>query len=262
MKITKITRQKKPRNYNVYIDDEFAFGVVEDILVKFRLNKNTEITKEKIAKIKEENDFQKIYLKAVNYIAYQMRSTKQVKDKLHLLKVDDETQKRVLNKLEENNFLNDAEFAKLLVASYLQKKDVGNYKIAKKLKQKGISEEIINQVLLNIDEEVAYNKLDNLIPKLAMKYRKFPERKAREKIRQGLIQKGFSFETVNSELEQIEVDQWLDDPAELIEGALEKARRTTKATDEFNYKNKIRQKLYRDGFESDLINEQIENVEL
>lgn len=41
--ITKITSQKQKGRYNIFIDEQFAFGVTESVLIKFRLAKGLEI---------------------------------------------------------------------------------------------------------------------------------------------------------------------------------------------------------------------------
>ena len=47
-KVTKVTRQRKPGRYNVYLDDEFALAVDEKILIKYNLFKDTELEDEDI----------------------------------------------------------------------------------------------------------------------------------------------------------------------------------------------------------------------
>ena len=45
-KISKITAQQRRGRYNVYLDGKYAFPVAESVLVKFRLMKGQELTKE------------------------------------------------------------------------------------------------------------------------------------------------------------------------------------------------------------------------
>lgn len=49
--MTKVTRQRKPGRYNVYLDDEFALAVDEKILIKYNLFKDTELEDEDIKEI-------------------------------------------------------------------------------------------------------------------------------------------------------------------------------------------------------------------
>ena len=55
MQITKIEVQKKKQNrFNIYLNNEFAFGVDEDTLLKFGLTKGTELTQDTIREIEQE----------------------------------------------------------------------------------------------------------------------------------------------------------------------------------------------------------------
>ena len=52
-KITKITAQKKAGRYNIYLNGKFAFPVSEEVLVKYRLLKGSELDDQQVATIKK-----------------------------------------------------------------------------------------------------------------------------------------------------------------------------------------------------------------
>ena len=82
MVITKIEAQKKKGRYNIYLNDAFAFGVDEATVVKYALFKGTELTKEQIEEIKHDDCIQQAYQKALHFLNFKLRSTKEVYEKL------------------------------------------------------------------------------------------------------------------------------------------------------------------------------------
>ena len=45
-KVTKITTQKREGRYNVFLDDQYAFPISEDVMIKYRIFKGMEIDKQ------------------------------------------------------------------------------------------------------------------------------------------------------------------------------------------------------------------------
>ena len=73
MQITKIEVQKKKQNrFNIYINDEFAFGVDEATLLKFALTKGTELTQDTIREIEQETQYQNAYQKALRFLIFRV----------------------------------------------------------------------------------------------------------------------------------------------------------------------------------------------
>ena len=81
MVITKIEAQKKKGRYNIYLNDAFAFGVDEATVVKYALFKGTELTKEQIEEIQHDDCIQQAYQKALHFLNFKLRSTKEVYEK-------------------------------------------------------------------------------------------------------------------------------------------------------------------------------------
>lgn len=93
MQISKIERQKKnPQRYSIFIQDEYAFGVDEQILLKFSIHKGMSLNQDLITKILQAEFQQSVFLKALNYLSYGLRSEKEMRDylkKLPILKTED-----------------------------------------------------------------------------------------------------------------------------------------------------------------------------
>src|SRR5690625_147307 len=77
--ITKISRQKKNTSrYNIFIANEYAFSVSEDVLVRYRLYKGMELTRELMKEIKASESWNKVYSDALFYLNYRMRTEKEM----------------------------------------------------------------------------------------------------------------------------------------------------------------------------------------
>ena len=73
-KISKIEAQKRRGRYNVYLDGKYAFPVAESVLVKFRLMKGMELTKEQVQTITTADQQAHAYSKILDYLSYQIHS--------------------------------------------------------------------------------------------------------------------------------------------------------------------------------------------
>ena len=63
MKITNIELQKNRKRYNIYIDDEFAFGISDELRYKFGLHIDDNIEQDFIEDILKSEE----QMKAINY---------------------------------------------------------------------------------------------------------------------------------------------------------------------------------------------------
>ena len=135
MVITKIEAQKKKGRYNIYLNDTFAFGVDEATVVK------------QIDEIQHDDCIQQAYQKALHFLNFKLRSTKEVYEKLEKLEFDEDIINEVLGKLHEQNFINDTFYAE----SYLNQAKFVTFKGPKSvvfdLQKKGISDKVIQTVL-------------------------------------------------------------------------------------------------------------------
>lgn len=201
MTVTSIEKQKKKGRYNVFLDGEFVFGIYEDTLVKFQLRKNDELTEEKIIEIRDYDEFN--YGKKVGYdfLYYRQRSEKELRTKLAQKKISGKNSDKIIEFFISHKFLNDEEFARSFVANELLKKPSGKRMIYRKLMQKGISKEVIEQIINSTypDESTS---AEILLKKYSLKIKDKPLTVQKQKAYNYLISRGFDFditkETVNN----------------------------------------------------------------
>lgn len=109
---------------------------------------------------------------------------------------------KVLDKLESNNLLDDRTFMIRKIESLINSM-YGYYYIKSKIISLGISESLFNTV----DFDVYYNQLENALNKLVKKqlknYSKYPKDKQKYKLQTYLSNRGYTFNSINKALENI-----------------------------------------------------------
>lgn len=195
MKITKIEKQKNNlKRYSVFIDDEFAFGIDEVDLLYYKLSENTQIDETKYNFILENVIYNKAKNKAIKYISYQPRTEKEVTEKLKECEYSNDIIFRVIETMKKYNYINDKAYAKNFLTSKLNLKGYGIFKISFDLKQKGISDDIINDIIENTELNENKRALEVLEKKLRGK--KISDYKEKQKLYNFLLRRGFSYDVI------------------------------------------------------------------
>lgn len=187
--ITNIVKSGKDK-YSVYLDGSFYCFLNSETIVKsgFKTGKNVE--KADIETAQFENEKLVAFDKALKYLSA-IKSEKQVKDYLFGKGYAAKTVKYVVDKLHEYNYLNDELYAKAYISNYQHKK--GKRLISFELESKGVSREIINNLMEDFDEN------DEIINALADKFlkNKPKDNKTAKKLMNHLFSKGYSFDKIN-----------------------------------------------------------------
>ncbi len=208
MVITEIKKTKNTMRYHLYVDDKF-FGIfLDEILAKYALKTNQEIEKEELEDIKKENDGKLAFLMAVSYLEKYNVSKKGVKNYLKKKGIDKDAIDVAIIKLENYGYIDDRTFAKNYFETLCLNK--GKRVIIQKLKEKGISEEIISELMENIDDEGEEERALMLANKF-VKNREY-NTKNKQKCLAHLIYKGYDYSVAQKVVNQIytgEVDDWI-----------------------------------------------------
>jgi regulatory protein len=112
---------------------------------------------------------------------------------------DDETISRTVDRLSENKFLNDTEFARMFVESTVRYKPKSKFALAFELNRKGIDSDTIDQVLKDLDDR---NLACRAVAKKINQWTGLDHAKRQRKIHNFLGYRGFSHDAVRAALEQ------------------------------------------------------------
>lgn len=262
-KITKITTQKRATNrYNIYLDDVYAFSVDEDTLIKEQLHKGRMLTEADIQKVSETDNIQQTYLLAINYLSYRMRSMKELYTYLLNKDVAEEKVNMIMQRLIEENLINDEQFANAFVKDRILLTSKGPQVIIKELQEKGISPSIAKKAVKQFSYEEQFKKALAFAEREQKKRSKHAYRKREEQLRYKLLQRGFTNDVVMAVMN--EVKGVVDKDEERIK--LEKQgtklfERHRKKYEGYELKERIKAGLYQRGFTGDLINEFVAKID-
>ncbi|PKR84514.1 recombination regulator RecX [Heyndrickxia camelliae] len=247
--ITKITVQKNVSDrYNIYLDGTYAFSVDEDVLTRFQLRKGKELSSLDLTEIQYQDEIRKGVNSAIQYLSYRMRSEKEVKEHLKKKDFNEEIIKEVLHTLYKLNYLNDLEFAIAYVRTQMNTTKKGPEVIKLELKNKGISNEMIETSLLEFKEDHVLSSAIALVEKTVKQNKKVPERLLRQKVEQALIRKGYTIEIIREAMEQITIEKDEKDELAILENHWSKVHRKYQHLQGYEYQQKVKQALYRKGF--------------
>ena len=132
-----------------------------------------------------------VYEKARSYCAYQERCVWEVKNKLFEWKVRPEVAQKIINTLEEENYLNEERFARVFAGGKFRIKKWGRNKIISELRARRIPELIVQIGLEEIDEYEYEKTLHSLIEKKSKEFDNPKELVNRNKIYKFVLSRGF-----------------------------------------------------------------------
>ena len=150
------------------------------------------------------DEFEKFYNKTLRFLSYRPRSEKELRDKLKKKKTSGEIINKIILRLKENNFINDEEFVKWWIEQRTTFKPRSFRLIKMELKQKGVSNDLIEKVIddlrLTIDDLKSAKKL---IQKRLSRYKNLPREKKFQKIARFLSSRGFDYDIIKEIFKEI-----------------------------------------------------------
>ena len=189
MTITKIKRIGTTNRFHVYVDESYSGIFLDETLAFYKLKTDMEIDFDEFKAIKKENDVKVAFDMAVSYLEKYNVSQKGIKDYLKKKNFDEQTINNTVEKMKDYGFIDDEKFAKNYFESLKNSK--GKRAIANKLREKGISSEIIEEILQDVQEEDELEKAILLAEKFVKNRQK--DTKCFQKCIAHLIYKGYDY---------------------------------------------------------------------
>ena len=107
----------------------------------------------------EKPSLENLYAKISRYCAYQERSSGEVRQKLRLLGADSQTAQKLLQRLADDNFINEERFARAYVRGKFRINGWGRLKIKNGLRANGVDENLLRTALAEEINEKEYAAL-------------------------------------------------------------------------------------------------------
>lgn len=202
MTVTEIRQNKKDSSrYSVYIDGEYAFSLIMEDILYFRLKAGEEISEETYRYITETTLYIKAQDTALKYIGYKMRTAKEVLDRLESQEYDERLIAKVMAFLEKYGYVNDREYCEKYIRETVKLRPKGKYLIKTELRARGIDEDTADAAL----EEASIDELSMAEALLEKKYEGFADMddKERAKVFGYLQRRGFSFGVIKEAVSEL-----------------------------------------------------------
>lgn len=194
--VTRLQLQRGRKNrVNVYLDDEFAFGLSLDLAAT--LSRGQKLSEAEIASLKGEDDYHQARDRALHFLSYRPRSQREVAERLASQDFDEDVIERVLQRLIELQLLDDRVFAEWWVENRSQHRPRGARALMQELQQRGIPKQIIDEALVGLDE---LTMASELAIARAERYRGPDRRLFERRLGTWLQRRGFAWDAIREAL--------------------------------------------------------------
>lgn len=188
MRIKRLTRLKDS-TYEVEIEDK-VYRLEESLVLKYRLFKDYEISKEDFLECIQSNDLETIKKKAYSYYIRYQKNSYEIIAYLTEREISYSLAQRAVHLLEEESLICDLNLAKL-VASFLARNSNGILEIRYKLKNRHFKPQDIEEALATLPLEDIEEGKSRLYAKALKKYNKCSTFEQKQKIKELFYRHGY-----------------------------------------------------------------------
>lgn len=159
------------------------------------------------------DEFGKFYNKALKFLSYRPRSEEEVRQNLLNSRgrfksakknTIPEIAEKIILKLKEYKFIDDKEFVKWWIHQRTSFRPRGLKLIKIELRQKGISKDLIEEVIESLETKVDdLQSAKKLIERRSSKYKNLPRDEKFQKVARFLSSKGFNYDIIKEVLQAI-----------------------------------------------------------
>ncbi|GEN72347.1 regulatory protein RecX [Chryseobacterium lathyri] len=146
--------------------------------------------------------FDEIKLKLVNYCVYQDRCHAEVEQKMKEFLLIDEAKDEIILYLLKENYLNEERFTRSYIRGKFYIKHWGRNKIRMHLKQKQISEKLINSCFDEIDEDDYEKMIRKIFEDYYSRQKGMQEYQKKSKTIKYLMSRGFEYEKISDTFDE------------------------------------------------------------
>jgi regulatory protein len=191
-KITALTVQKKNKErVNIFLDGEYAFSLA--MITAAYLRTGQELDEQKIAELQLEDSYERGKEAVMRLLGYRPRSVSEVRRKLKEKEFPETVIERVLTRFQELELLDDSAFARYWIEQRETFRPRGAMALRQELMQKGVSREVVDEALVDLDENsAAYRAAE----KKSARWSQLPRFEFNRKVGAFLQRRGFSYSII------------------------------------------------------------------
>ena len=201
MIITSIKKSKKG-NILIYADHNYLVSVTPEVFLKSRLKEGDYIDDDILSKLNESTNLDKAKEKALNLLSFRAHSKNELKSKLKR-SLDEKSAEYAANKMEQMGLVNDEEFAETYASELFFKKFYSVKRVEYELSKKGISSDIIYNVIEKINADERKN-ISKILEKKHINKETLKDEKIYRKIVTYCQRLGYNWSDINRAIELID----------------------------------------------------------
>ena len=204
---------KNPDRVNVFVNNRFSFSLDVSQVVDLGVKKGLTISSEQLEEFKKASEFGKLYQRTLEWVLMRPHSERETRDYLwrkfrqsssdtlkavrpSLRSSEDmsELASKIIQRLKIRGYLDDRRFAEYYVENRFVKKGVSKRRLEMELVKKGVSRDIISEVL----SDGGRNEKEEILKMIKRKRAKYD---TDEKLIAYLCRQGFSYSLVREVVE-------------------------------------------------------------
>ena len=158
MMITSVKQQiKRPDRYSIFVEGKYAFSLSETALLESKLVNGQELNEDEIREYKQLSSDDKLYNKALRYVAMRPRSRWEIEQYLFRKKASPALIEQITNKFNMIGLIDDQKLAQAFVNDRRLLRPTSRRKMILELRNKHLADEYIQQAIGedNSDEQTA-----------------------------------------------------------------------------------------------------------
>ena len=208
--VTALKFQKNNRQrISVYLDEAYAFGLPDTIAAQLRIGQT--LSDDYVAELQGQDNLERAYQRTLVLLAHRARSTAEIGRYLERLDVTPEAVAIILERLMTHGYLDYLQFAQAWVGDRERFRPRSPAALRNELREKGVSQEIIAQVLSDIDQDESAHRAAE---SYARRLQSLDERSFRQKLGNHLLRRGFAHGVVWKVVDQIWREQHATEEAQ------------------------------------------------
>ncbi len=203
-KITDIQPQKKREGYySIFLDGEYTFSLSELDLSIAGLHIEEEINEDRLLELQKLSQQSKIYSRALYYLRFGPRTVWQMREYLvRKVGFDEEEVVAVLQKLENDKFLNDETYIESYVSSRQIFRPRSKRQLSNELRKKGINAKLIDESLRMLDDDSQRAAAEQIIRKKLL----LPRFQDKQKLTEYMLRQGFPYSLVKEVITEVSLE--------------------------------------------------------
>lgn len=192
------------KKIHILIDDEYRITTDVDFWCENYIKDGTDISNTEWENLVCAINYRKALNKCYDLLSRRDHSVKELRTKL-LRTVDENSADKAINKMLELGYLDDEKYANALV-NYLINKNMSKSFIKQEMFKRGVSSEIIN----NIVEDIAIDNVSACVDLIIKKYqKKLSVEGGKDKVIASLMRKGFNYYDIKSAFDIVENEEYV-----------------------------------------------------